>query len=86
MTWNERLARMSWRSAVLIAAGWILIWLIVFAVAAWYSLHAFVDAASSDSGGIAAVGFSPTPLGITVILGPPIVLLLLRLASGSKRE
>ena len=72
---------MSWRSVVSIAAGWVLIWLIVFVILAWYSLHAFVGAASSDNGGIAAVGFSPTPLGMLVALGPPVVLLILRLVS-----
>lgn len=73
------LANASWNRVALIAAGWILAWLVAGIIGTFRSVDSFAGRAADGSGGLAAVGFSMNYLGAVIIFGPPLALLLLRL-------
>ena len=70
----KRLSNTSWRTIVIIAVAWPLAGLLV---TAGTLIAAFRGAATSDSGGLAAIGIGVTLRGGLLLVGPPTVLLIL---------
>jgi hypothetical protein len=71
----KRLSNTSWGIILVLAAAWPLAWI---AVAAGALLVELRRADASGSGGIAAFKLGVTPLGALFVIGPPVVLLILR--------
>jgi hypothetical protein len=77
----RRFANCSWRTVGLLAAAWVLAWLTADAVGIWLSFRE-LNSGSQLSGGVAAIGFGATVGGAITIVGPPLMLLGLRLLAG----
>jgi hypothetical protein len=76
------LASLSWPKVVMVAFGWMVLFLVTTAIAMSVSLRQLRAAADPQSGGLAAVGFGLAPSGWLLLLGPPLVIILLRLYAG----
>jgi hypothetical protein len=72
----KRLSETSWGTIIALAVAWPLAWLLI---PTGTIVVAFRGTAASDSGGLAAIGV--TPLAAILLVGPPLVLLILRAVS-----
>ena len=79
----KRLSNTSWGTILVLAIAWPLTLLLV---AAGALVAEFRGAAASQSGGLAALGVGVTPLGALLLVGPPVVLIILRALSSHIRS
>lgn len=77
----QRLAGTSWRTITLLAAAWTLGWLVAGATVLRLAVHEVSVAARGTSGGLAAFGFGMTVSGAILVVGPPLLLIALRLVA-----
>ena len=77
----QRLASTSWLTIALLAAVWILGWLAAAATALRLAVHDVSVAARGTSGGFAAFGFGMSVPGAILVVGPPLLLVALRLVA-----
>lgn len=68
-----------WATIMLLAGGWVIAWLVVDTFVSFAMLRSFVGSATSASGGIGAVGIGFSAMGLAVVIGPPLLLMLLKL-------
>ena len=72
---------MPWIVVSLISVGWFAAWLLADAVAIWLAVRSARYKVLTAGARVAAIGGGVTMRGAIVTVGPPIALILLRLAA-----
>ena len=78
----KQLARISWGVILAVAVAWPLAWLLVAIVGVMWALR---ETATSGSGGVAFIGFGITTGGMLLVIVPPVILVVLRVAASHVR-
>jgi hypothetical protein len=71
---------------MMVAFGWMVLFVAATAIAMSVSLRQLRVAANPQSGGLAAAGFGLAKPGWFALLGPPLVIIVLRLYVGRSRH